>query len=188
MTSWNVLRAAGVAAYLALFLSTAWGLLSTTSLVTKRVARSTAAAFHATVASAGMAFLAVHVVGLSIHHLVLFDTADLLIPFRSTYRPIANAFGIVAMYAMVIVLASSWVRKRIGTAWWRRVHLLAVPTFTLSLLHGLFAGTDSGRPWMFAMYVVTGLSTLSLVIVRAVTVASRPPREARERLPVEQLS
>ena len=54
------------------------------------------------------------------------------------------------MYGMVIVLASSWVRKRLGTVWWRRLHLLAVPMFTLSLLHGLFAGSDSGRTWMFA--------------------------------------
>jgi DMSO/TMAO reductase YedYZ heme-binding membrane subunit len=79
------------------------------------------------------------------------------------------------------VLASSWARKRIGTAWWRRVHLLAVPTFTLSLLHGLFAGTDSGRPWMFAMYVGTGLATLVLVIVRGITVSDRQPRDGRER-------
>ena len=52
--------------------------------------------------------------------------------------------------------------------------------FTLSMLHGLFAGTDSIRPWMFGMYVVTGVTTLFLVIVRGLTYGYRPPREARE--------
>ncbi len=189
MTTWIILRAAGVAAYVAFFLSVAWGLVSSTSLVTKRISKPTSTAFHATVASAGLAFLAIHMVGLFIDRFVPFGLSDLLIPLRSDYRPISVAFGIVAMYGMALILVSSWVRKRLTTVWWRRVHLLAVPMFTLSLLHGLFAGSDSARPWMFAMYVVTGLVTLFLVIVRALTVGYRPtraPREVKERVAVAE--
>jgi sulfoxide reductase heme-binding subunit YedZ len=180
VTTWIILRAAGVAAYIAFFLSVAWGLVSSTSLVTKRISKPTSTAFHATVASAGLAFLAIHMVGLFVDRFVPFGLADLVIPLKSVYRPVSVAFGIIAMYGMVIVLASSWVRKRLGTLWWRRLHLLSVPMFTLTLLHGLFAGSDSARPWMFAMYVVTGLVTLFLVIVRGLTVGYRPTREPRE--------
>lgn len=180
MNTWILLRAAGVAAYVSFFLSVAWGLLSSTSLVTKRISKPTSTAFHATVASAGLAFLAIHMIGLFVDRFVPFGFSDLLIPLKSTYRPISVAFGIVAMYGMVVVLASSWVRKRLGTVWWRRLHLLAVPMFALSLLHGLFAGSDSARPWMFSMYVVTGLITLFLLIVRGLTVGYRPTREPRE--------
>jgi sulfoxide reductase heme-binding subunit YedZ len=179
VTTWIILRAAGVAAYVAFFLSVAWGLVSSTSLITKRISKPASTAFHATVASAGLAFLAIHLIGLFVDRFVPFGLSDMLIPLKSAYRPISVAFGIIAMYGMVIVLASSWVRKRIGTVWWRRLHLLAVPMFTLSLLHGLFAGSDSGRPWMFAVYVVTGLITLFLVIVRGLTVGYRPNREPR---------
>jgi len=49
MTTWIVLRAAGVAAYVAFFLSVAWGLVSSTSLITKRISKPTSTAFHATV-------------------------------------------------------------------------------------------------------------------------------------------
>lgn len=186
MTAWIILRAAGVAAYVAFFLSVAWGLVSSTSLVTKRISKPTSTAFHATVASAGLAFLAIHLIGLFVDRAVPFGLSDLAVPLKSTYRPISVGFGIVATYGVVIVMVSSWVRKRVGTAWWRRLHLLAVPMFTLSLLHGLFAGSDSARPWMFAMYVVTGLITLFLVIVRGLTVGYRPTRETRE--PKERLA
>jgi uncharacterized protein YhhL (DUF1145 family) len=182
MTTWILLRAAGVAAYVAFFLSVAWGLLSSTSLITKRISKPTSTAFHATVASAGLAFLAIHMAGLFVDRFVPFGLVDLFVPLTSDYRPISVAFGIVAMYGMVIVLVSSWVRKRLGTVWWRRLHLLAVPMFTLTLLHGLFAGSDSARPWMFAMYIVTGLITLFLVIVRGLTVGFRPTRDVKERV------
>ena len=180
MTNWNILRAAGVAAYLALFLSTAWGLVSSTSLVTKHISKRASTAFHATTASAGMAFLGIHLIGLVLDRFVPFDLLDLFVPLRTTFKPIPVALGILAMYGTVIVLVSSWVRKRIGTLWWRKLHLLAVPMFSISMLHGLFAGTDSMRPWMFGMYVVTGVTTLFLVIVRGLTFGYRPPREARE--------
>lgn len=182
MTTWIIIRAAGVAAYVALFLSVAWGLVSSTSLVTKRISKPTSTAFHATVASAGLAFLAIHLIGLFVHSRMPFSLSELMVPSKSAYRPISVGFGIVAMYGMVIVLVSSWVRKRVGTVWWRRIHLLAVPTFTLSLLHGIFAGSDSARPLMFALYVTTGLITLFLVIVRGLTAGYRPTREAKDRI------
>ena len=41
MVTWIVLRAAGIAAYLMLWATVTWGLIGTTSLVGKRVARAT---------------------------------------------------------------------------------------------------------------------------------------------------
>jgi cytochrome b561 len=181
---WDILRAAGVAAYLALFLSVAWGLVSSTSLVNKRISKPASTAFHATVACAGLAFLAIHLGGLFFDRFMPFGSAEILIPLKTSFHPIPVAFGIVAMYGMVVVLVSSWARKRVGTSWWRRLHLLAVPIFTLSLLHGLFAGTDSARPWMFTIYAVSGFVVLFLVIVRGLTYGYRPPRAE----PVERVA
>jgi len=178
MTTWIVLRAAGVGAYVALFLSVAWGLLSATALVTKRVSKPSANAFHGVVATAGMVLLMVHVGGLLVDRFVPFGIWDVAIPMRSSYRPVAIAAGIIATYGMVVVLASSWMRRRIGTTWWRRMHRLAVPVFILALLHGVFSGSDTERPWMYWLYVTTGLTTLFLVIVRGLTAGYRPARPA----------
>ena len=184
MTTWIILRAAGIGSYIALWLAVAWGLISTTSLVTKRVSKPTSTLFHGVVASAGLALLVIHLAGLLVDKFMPFGLLDLVIPLRAGYRTLAVSFGVLAMYAMVLILVTSWVRKRLSTKLWRSIHLLAIPTFTLALAHGVFAGTDSSRPWMFAIYVVTGLVTLFLVIVRGLTYGYRPPRAERPAKPV----
>ena len=179
MITWIVLRAAGIGAYLMLFLSVAWGLLATTSLVTKRVAKPTSTLFHQFVATVGLVLLVLHLGGLLVDTFVPFGIADLLLPMSSGFRPVATAFGILAMYLMVGVMVSSWTKRRIGITWWRRLHLLAVPAFTLSMVHGIFAGTDASRPWMWGIYLSTGAITLFLVIVRGLTAGYRPQRAPR---------
>jgi predicted ferric reductase len=175
--TWLLARSAGVGAYLMLYLSVAWGLLSTTSLVTKRVSKRSSTSFHGFVASAGLMLLAFHLVALLLDRFVRFDTLDLLVPYRATYRPFALTLGIVAMYAMVIVLATSWIRKHMRPALWRGIHLRAAPAFAMALLHGVLAGSDSARAGMAILYWTSGLSVLFLVIVRGLT--ARPPRVRR---------
>lgn len=177
---WLLTRSAGVGAYLMLYLAVAWGLLATTSLVTKRVSKRSSTAFHGFVASAGLFLLALHLTGLLLDRFVRFDLLDLVIPFHSSFRPFALTLGIVAMFATVIVLASSWTRKLLRPTLWRSIHLLAVPTFAMALLHGLLAGSDSARPGMTILYWVTGFSVLFLVLVRGLT--ARPPRAQRPRI------
>jgi cytochrome b561 len=178
MTEWIWLRAAGIGAYGALFLSVAWGLVSTTGVVTKRISKASSNRFHASVATTGLVLLGLHLVLLLMHDFVPFDLLDILVPVRSSYRPFGVALGIVAMYALVLVSVTSWVRSRMSTPVWRGIHLLAVPAFILSLLHGVFAGTDTERPWMFAIYAVTGIATLFLVLVRGFSYGYRAPRPA----------
>lgn len=179
MTTWILLRAAGIGSYIALWLAVDWGLIATTSLVTKRVSKPTSTLFHGVVASAGLALLMIHLGGLLLDRFMPFGLLDLVIPMRAGYRTLAVSFGVFAMYAMVLILVTSWIRKRLSTKLWRTIHLLAIPTFTLALAHGVFAGTDSSRAWMFAIYVVTGVLTLFLVIVRGLTYGYRPPRPER---------
>lgn len=178
MSTWILLRAAGIGSYLMLFLSVAWGLIATTAVVTKRISKPSANLFHAFVASTGLALLGVHLGLLLIDDFMPFSLSALTVPMAADYRPVAISAGVIAMYAIVVVVVSSWIRKPLGTTWWRRLHVLAVPAFTLALLHGVFAGADTERPWMFAIYAITGLLVVFLTIVRALTYGYRPPRTA----------
>jgi DMSO/TMAO reductase YedYZ heme-binding membrane subunit len=180
---WIAIRAAGIGGYIALYLSVAWGLISTTGIVTKRIAKPSGNHFHAVIAATGLALVGVHLLLLTVHGFMPFSWLDLLVPAHAAYRPVAIAFGIVSMYAMIVVTASSWLRGRLSVKVWRAIHLLAVPTFVLALLHGVFAGTDTGRPWMLALYAGTGLSVVFLLLVRALTHGYRPPRPAAASRP-----
>jgi DMSO/TMAO reductase YedYZ heme-binding membrane subunit len=179
--NWVLIRAAGLGAYLMLFLSVAWGLLATTSLVTSRISKRSSTLFHGFVAAAGLYLLGFHLAALLVDRFMRFELLDLLVPFRSTYRPFAVALGIASMYATVVVLASSWARKPLGTKRWRALHLLAVPAFAAALLHGVLAGSDSARPGITWMYWLTGATVLFLVIVRGLTARAPGARPQPQR-------
>ena len=68
------------------------------------------------------------------------------------YRPLWSAFGVLAAELMLLVYASSALRRRIGIRAWRRLHWLTYAVFALATVHGLAAGTDGGRPWALALY------------------------------------
>jgi methionine sulfoxide reductase heme-binding subunit len=176
MMNWILIRAAGIAAYMMLWLAVAWGLAATTSAVSNRVSKQTSTLFHQFAASAGLTLLAAHMGLLIIDKFMPYSVLDTLVPMRSTFRPVAITFGVIAMYGVVIVMVTSWLRKPIGTLWWRKIHLLAVPAFTLAFAHGVFAGSDTNRTWMVVMYAVTGTVVLFLIFVRALTYGYRPVR------------
>ncbi len=178
MTNWNLLRAAGIGSYIMLFLSVAWGLAATTTPFGKRVSKPSAALVHQFMSTCGLFLLAIHMGALLVDRFIPFGVADLFVPMSSTYRPGAVLLGMVAMYSTVMIIVSSWLRKPMGTKWWRRFHVLAIPTFILTLLHGIFAGTDATRPAMWWTYMVTGSIIVFLVVVRALTVGLRPERKA----------
>jgi DMSO/TMAO reductase YedYZ heme-binding membrane subunit len=177
--TWNIIRAAGIGAYLMLWASVAWGLASTTALFGKKVPKATSTALHQAFGTTGLVLLASHLAFLLVDSFLPFAPLDLVVPMRSTYRPVGVTLGIASMFLLVLgVFATSWGRKLIGTKWWRRMHSLAVPAFTLALLHGLAAGTDARRVLMFAMYAGTAAIVFFLLIVRALTVTVRRKREA----------
>jgi methionine sulfoxide reductase heme-binding subunit len=178
MTTWVLLRAAGIGAYIALWLAVVWGLVATTGVVKSRISKPSANHFHAFVATTGLVLLGVHLGLLLIDTYMPFTVSDVLIPLRSTFRPVAISAGVLAMYAMVLLIVSSWMRSKLSTRLWRAIHLLSVPAFVLALLHGVFTGTDTERPWMVAMYAVTGVIAFFLVVVRGLTADYRPPRPA----------
>jgi predicted ferric reductase len=180
MTTWVILRAAGIGAFVMVFLSVVWGLTATTGVLGKTVSRATATTVHQFISTCGLFLLAIHLGGLLLDTYTPFSVGDVTIPLATTYQPVAVAFGIVSMYTLVFVVVASWMRKRIGTTWWRRTHVLAVPVFAMSLVHGIFAGTDTTRAPMWWTYVGTGLIVVFLVLVRGLTAGYRPPRPARE--------
>jgi hypothetical protein len=186
MNNWNLIRAAGIGAYLMLWASVTWGLISSTEIFRWKATKATSVALHQAFSTSGLLLLGVHLYFLLKDKFLPFTWLDLVVPMRSTYRPIAVTLGIAALFMMLLgVLSTSWGRKVIGTKWWRRSHALAIPTFALTLLHGLLAGSDTRRPAMWWMYVFTACVVLFLLLVRAFTAEERRKRAAEVTLEEE---
>jgi sulfoxide reductase heme-binding subunit YedZ len=178
-TFWLLARASGLTAYVMLTLSVLAGLVIK-SRPFRALKPAAVTDLHRILAMLGLGALAGHAVALVLDTTVHVSIAGLFVPGLISYRPIWTSCGVLAAELMVLVYASFSVRKRIGTKNWRRLHWATYGLFGLATVHGIAAGTDSSRPWAFALYLgavgAVGAATTWRILV--------PPTPARSRRPV----
>jgi len=178
---WYISRAAGVTAYIALVLATVWGLLLSTSMADAIVSRGRSLEAHRWLSAVALALSVAHAVPLIGDRYVSFDLLDIVVPFLAPYRPTSVGLGIVGLYLALAVYGSFWLRAHLGQHGWRAVHFLSFPAFGLVTLHGLYAGTDSGAPWLRTIYLTAILAVGVLTVVRVLGHASPAARRTSAR-------
>ncbi|GAB3671610.1 hypothetical protein GCM10027597_04870 [Saccharopolyspora tripterygii] len=118
------------------------GLLFSTRVLGKRVNAARLRDLHRFVSALSLTFLAVHAFALLADTWVNIGLPQLLIPFTSSYRPTAVAWGVIAAYLLVAIQATSLLSQRIPHRWWSYVHRSAFAVFGLTTVHAFTAGTD----------------------------------------------
>ena len=119
-------------------------------------------------------FIAIHLAGLFLDPYVDFGAMQLFVPFASSWKPLAVAWGVVAFYLLLAVELTSLLRKRIPKKWWKAVHMSSYGIFLLGTIHLLTAGTDRHSPIL--LWTVAGFSgaIAAMTLYRIVA-----PRETR---------
>lgn len=143
---WFLARGSGVVAWLFLTASVLWGIFLSTDLFPKHRRPAWLLDLHRWLGGLTVAFVVVHVASLIADSYVQFDLADVLVPFASEWKPGPVALGVLAMWGLVAVEATSLAMKRLPKRIWRGIHLTSYVTFWFSGLHGAFAGTDALQP------------------------------------------
>ena len=179
-TFWYIARAAGLSAYLMLFLNIVLGLAVHTRFMDGLLARWRSFDLHEFTGLLAMGFLALHGLSLLGDRYVGFNLQQILIPMESTYRPFWIAVGIIAFYLVAMVTASSHLRRRIGYRGWKALHMTSYVAYLMALAHGIMAGTDTARPWAWFMYWATGSIVLVLTLWRFGFFGTDRPAMARE--------
>jgi len=163
---WYLTRGTGTIALILLTLSVALGVANVRRLRTEHMPRFVLDAVHRNVSLLAMAFLLVHIVTSLLDGFAPIRLLDVVIPFRSAYRPLWLGFGAVAFDLLVAVVITSLLRRSFGYRAWRATHWAAYACWPVALLHGLGTGTDTKAGWML---VIVG----GCVIVMIVAVVSR---------------
>ena len=132
---------------------------------------------HRFLALLGLGALALHGVALVADDAVDIGLGALFVPGASPYRPFATALGVLAAELMVLIYLSFSVRRRIGAKAWRALHWLTYLVFALGTVHGLAAGSDSGRTWALALYG----AAVGAVVGAMAAWSSHPPKGDRSR-------
>ena len=86
---------------------------------------------------AALALVLVHPALLLLPNRVDFRVIDLFYPMNAPKQPWINTTGAVAAYLLVVVVATSWLRFRMGRTWWKRVHFATYALFPLYAVHAI---------------------------------------------------
>jgi predicted ferric reductase len=173
-TLWYITRATATSAYVALSFSVMLGILQV-------IARNAAERLswlvdesHKFIATLSGVLVLGHLVTLLLDPYLPFSLINLLLPLNEPYRQTAVDFGVFGLYAMALLLLTSWLRRRMRYRLWRGVHYISFVMFALVTAHGWLAGSDSGEPWMRALY---GGATAMIVFLTLVRLFVGPSRE-----------
>jgi methionine sulfoxide reductase heme-binding subunit len=164
---WFVARAAGLVAWTLLTASVFWGLSISTKVFRGNPRPAWMLDLHRYLGGLATIFTALHVGAIVADTYVHFDLMSILIPFASSWRPVAVAWGVVGMYLLLAVELTSLIRTKLPKKLWRATHVASFPLFGLATLHALTAGTDA-KAWI--VQVVVAVATVSVVAMTALRV------------------
>ena len=150
---WFAARGAGIVSLLILTASAAFGLITVTRFQAAGWPRFFNYEMHRRISLLSTAFLATHI-GAAILDPYLKLGLTALLPLGSSWKPVPIALGVIALYLVVALIATSLLRRHLGQRAWKMVHWTSYLMWPLALAHTVTAGTDALTPWMLAVEAV----------------------------------
>ena len=179
---WYVARAAGIVSWALVAISVCWGLLLAGRPIPGRsvgwARPHRLLDLHRYLGALAVVFTGIHVGALIADSYVNFDVVDVLVPFASSWRPGAVAWGVVGVWLLAAIEITSLARRRLPPRVWHGVHLASYPLFAMATIHGLTAGSDAVNPLLRLAMVAAGSAVVGLTVYR-VGQLSRPDRPSR---------
>ncbi|HYX76471.1 MAG TPA: hypothetical protein VE757_04765 [Gaiellaceae bacterium] len=152
-TFWILARASGLTAYALLTSAVLAGLVVKSRPFGRTLKTASVVDVHRFLSLLALGAVAVHGLALVLDSTVKISFPALLVPGLAGYRPLATGLGVVSAELAVLIVISFRLRTKIGAKAWRRLHWATFGVFAAATVHGLAAGTDTGRPWVFALYL-----------------------------------
>ena len=173
---WYLARSGGVAAWAMLAFSVLWGLVLSTKAFGSKPRPNWVLDLHRFVGGAAVIFTGIHVASIVLDSYIEFGMREILVPFTSSYRPAAVAWGVIALYVLLAVEITSLLRKRLSKRLWRMTHFLSFPLFILATAHGVTAGTDKDTFLLRTAFIVATAAIGGLTALRVIDAdAQRAP-------------
>jgi sulfoxide reductase heme-binding subunit YedZ len=176
---WYLTRAAGLVAYLLLWLSTVWGLAVASKIFDPVLHRAFTFDVHEFLSLIALGFAGLHIGVLLVDAYLPFSLWQVLVPLTAPYRPVWVGIGVIGLYLTLLVTVTFYLRSRIGQKNFRAIHLLSFLAYSAVTLHSFFAGTDSKLGSAQFIYASSALVIVILsVFWFARTRMTKPPTPA----------
>lgn len=164
---WYLSRSSAIVAYVLIWLSMLFGLLITSKISGLWPGGPTAFDLHQYTSLLGLTFVIFHALILMGDTYIKATLMQIVMPFSYTgYQAFWVGLGQLALYGLILVSMSFYVKQYIGRRMWRLIHFLSFVIFILGLGHGIWSGTDTSSEIIRAMYWASGGSVLFLTLFR----------------------
>jgi sulfoxide reductase heme-binding subunit YedZ len=177
---WYAARAAALAAFFVLAASLLTGMAIRTAYLAPVARNRTVVAVHGFLTWFWLPLVGVHVSALVLDVTSRITPLDLLIPFRvneGAGSQLAIGLGTVSLLLLVLIAATSALRRLMRPFLWRWIHRLTYPMFGIFLIHAQLAGTDFSQVAisLTAWATLGGLLALALLRAAGGRMSTEPP-------------
>ena len=123
-----------------------------------------------------------------------FGVRDIVFPVDAPKQPLVNTFGALALYCLIVVVATSWLwdsRGAMSRRLWKRFHYVTYAMFPLYAVHALLtdpALQDHPVDWLDAEKVFVELCVLVVAVAIAFRVRYALRREKERGAEKERLA
>lgn len=151
---WALGRGTGITALAFLSLSLVLGIATRSGRPLLVLPRFAVASVHRFAALAGTLLVVSHMALLFFDPYAQLRVVDFVLPFLGAYRPLWLGLGTLCLDLLVVVVATSVLRHRLGTQAFRTVHWGSYALWPAAMAHALGNGTDAAHQWflVFAAY------------------------------------
>jgi hypothetical protein len=170
---WHISRVSGLVSWLFSAIAVFTGALLASKSAVKVRRSNWQTDLHRMEGAIAVAALAAHLGGLVLDSYVHFGLLDLLVPMHASWRTGAVAWGVVAMYVLLVVELTSLIKDRLPKRLWHTIHLGSFFAFVTATAHGLMAGTDASRAGILIVGIVVTAAVVGSVVAR---LFARPPK------------
>lgn len=148
---WNLIRSSGLIAFFLFTLSISAGLLGRVLLM--KNSKALLLAFHQMSGWIGFLLAFFHIILLWVDNYLSYSLLELFLPFSADFKPILSGLGTISFFLLfIIMLTSDFYMRKLGQGLWKKVHLFVIPAWVLTVIHGIFIGTDTGQVWAAFLY------------------------------------
>jgi predicted ferric reductase len=173
---WYTARATGIVAWVLLTASVVWGLALSTRVTGGRPKAGWVLDMHRYLGGVSVLYVGAHVGSLVADSYVHFDARSIFVPFASSWRPLAVAWGVASMYVLVCIEATSLLKRHIPKRVWRGVHLSSFALLVMTWVHAFTSGTDMHVP--AARWLAFGSAVVIVFLFSFRTLLRHRPRPA----------
>lgn len=162
---WYLSRSAGLLAFIFLWLTVFLGLAIRNPILKKVIGPIYSCGLHCYISAIAVFWALVHGTSFLFHGSFSLGIKDIAIPFYSETTLVNTnylALGIMALYAMIIMIITSYLRNHIQHWLWRVLHFLNPLAFIFVVVHGHMNGTDMKNVWIGGVFL---FSSAFLVLI-----------------------